>query len=183
MPKSPRQETQSRRELHAVEWCAEWHSRRTGAFFSLLPRVDTSSPPDGLISSKHKTRWVEVVSVTQGEDWDKYSHEIGDGLETALPKGPFMNPDKTFAKVFATRLARKLNKKSYEQLAATYGPGLLVLSVFYVFFDSHTMREIKREINDRGLSFKDSHFSDGVVLVNPYHSGPTIGLRRILPSQ
>lgn len=180
MPKSKRQETQERRELHAVEWCAEWHSRRTGTNFQLLPRGDSALPPDGLISSKHKTRWVEVVGVTSGASWDKYSHEIGDGLDVDLPKGPFLNPDKTFASELVLRLQSKLKKKSYQKLVASHGPGLLVASVFYPFFGRHTMWEIEREVIRCGVTLRGTHFSDGVILVNPYHAGPKIGLRRIL---
>lgn len=181
MPKSKRQETQERRELHAVEWCAEWHSRRTGADFKILPRGNSTLPPDGLISSTHKTRWIEVVGITSGPSWDKYSHEIGDGLDVDLPKGPFLNPDKAFAGELVARLESKLNKKSYQQLVANYGSGLLVASVFYPFFGRHTMWEIEREVKKRGATLRGTHFSDGVILVNPYHSGPQIGLRRILP--
>ena len=178
---SKRQETQERRELHAVEWCASWHSKRTGAVFQVMPRGDKSLPPDGLITSKHIKRWVEVVSVTSGENWDKYSHEIGDGLDVALPKGPFLNPDKHFAQELVSRIEKKLHKESYRDLHALYGPGLLVASIFYPFFGKDTLVEIAQEVSEKGTSLLNTHFSDGVLLVNPYHAGPQIPLRQILP--
>lgn len=181
LPTSKRQETQIRREQHAVEWCADWHSRRTGTQFDVLPRLSPSAPPDGLIESKRKKRWIEVVSATLDESWDRYSHEVGDGLSIGLPAEISVNPDKIFARKFVERVAAKLRKPSYKPLHDQYGPGLLVVSVFYPLFNDYTLRQIKNEVHSDRVFFENSFFSDGLVLVNPYHTDIRLGLRTIVP--
>lgn len=179
---SSRQETKHRREAHAVEWCCEWHSRRTNTKFGVLARPARTNHLDGLIQSRHTTRWIEVVSITLGNEWDRYSEDIGDGKNIGLPASLVVNCDSTFAATFVDRIAGKLYKENYAESVAKYGLGLLVATVFYPFFTARTLLEIKRVVANRQLTFDGSYFSDGLVLIHPYHAnGFTVNLRSLIP--
>jgi hypothetical protein len=179
---SSRHETKYRREAHAVEWCCEWHSRRTNTKFEVLSRPARTDHLDGLIQSRHATRWVEVVSITLGNEWDRYSEDIGDGKNVGLPSNVVVNSDLTFSKTFVDRIAGKFYKENYAKSVAKYGFGLLVATVFYPFFTARTLSEIKRVVASKRLSFNGSYFSDGLALIHPYHAnGFTINLRSVIP--
>ena len=125
-----------------------------------------------------------MVGVTLGAGWDRYSEEIGDGIERGLPAHILINPDQTFAATFSDRVEKKLFNNTYADLHSRYGHGLLVAMLFYPLFDKNTLRLIKEELLIRQVSFENSFFSDGIILVNPYHAGARqIGLRAVLPRQ
>lgn len=184
-----------------MEWCAKWHSRRTGAQFYVLPRGNHNEPPDGFIASKLTTRWVEVVSATMGNTWDRYSYEVGDGLPGKLPngmidlddvstrrqdelqnalKGASGNPHNVFARETIARIKNKLCKTSYQPLFDKYGYGLLVVNAFYAHFSPHALLYLKREAISNSVTFEGTLFTDGVILMNPYHTNIQIGLRTIV---
>jgi hypothetical protein len=134
--------------------------------------------------------------------WDRYSYEVGDGLPGKLPNGLIEvvgvsasypdklqnvlkdasgNPHNMFARKTMERIKNKLCKKSYQPLFDEYGYGLLVVFALYPHFNRRTLLQLKREAISNNVTFEDTFFTDGVVLMNPYNTDIQIGLRTIFP--
>ena len=132
----------------------EWLNSRYGANYSVVAEPD---PPEAIIRSGRKTRWVEVTDAFWSDDFakDEYSYATPGEVHKPIGTGPFVNPDTAFSKRFVDVVRKKLEKKSYLNSRDLYGPGYLVVPIMYPLFNSHTIRIMRHvwsqtEIKDLG---------------------------------
>lgn len=182
-----RAETQQRREKIVLEIFTPWYAKRRRVNFQIQARPDPKLPPDGLIASKRRFEWVEITDVYMSREWYEYSYSIGTVGETERPlpqgRGPagsFVNADKQIAAEFCANISKKLLKTSYGKLVDQHGPGILLVSMFYIWWDRSTAHEIARAWNEHALSMPSTYFKEIYVVVNPLHWDRVVSLESIL---
>jgi hypothetical protein len=131
-------------EQFTIKLFLEWFNKQYRSQFMVIKEPD---PPEAIIKSGSTVRWVEVTAAFWSDEFAQdlcsYATEgephksIGDGSVS-------VNPTAEFVKRFLSILKKKLEKKSYEPYRDRYGPGYLVVSIQYPFFDRHTMIRMTR---------------------------------------
>jgi hypothetical protein len=78
---------------------------------------------------------------------DEYARDVtsyatpGERHKPVKP-GPYLNLDIQFAQRFVEVLAGKLKKESYLRCFNQYGPGYLIVSIQYPWFDKYTVQKM-----------------------------------------
>lgn len=164
-----RKSTKNVHEDAQVAIFLEWLNSRYGASYSVVKKPD---PPDAIIQSGRRTRWVEVTDSSWSNEFaaDVYSFATPKEVHKSIGTGPFINPDTEFSSRFIDVLKKKLEKESYLESRKLYGPGYLVVPIMYPLFDLHTIRTMREmwsqtKINDLGC------FS-GIYMTLQMGSGP-----------
>lgn len=135
----------SAHESFYVDAFIEWHSRAFRSRFRVIGRPD---PPDAIIQSGRRTRWVEIGGVYWNKGWarDLNSHATPGEAHQAIEPGPYSGMDEQLAAQFCAVLTKKLENGSYEQSYAQYGAGYLVLAMMSPFaFDATTVQFMRRK--------------------------------------
>lgn len=114
-------------------------------------------PPEAIIQSRRTTRWAEVVTAYWNDAYAKDLNSFATPGEShvSIGNGPFMNMDEEFAPKFVTAVKSKLEKKAYIPFRDKYGPGYLLVSIYYPFLDSNAMELVEKmwtqaTVNDLG---------------------------------
>lgn len=115
------------------------------------------NPPEAIIQSGRRTRWVEVTAAfwTTAFAKDLYSYATEGEEHKPIGDGVFPAPDATFAANFASVVKKKLEKPTYDEARDRYGPGYLVVSIQYPLFGQDTPRFMQEawsqlSVKDRG---------------------------------
>ena len=115
------------------------------------------NPPEAIIQSKGRTSWVEVVSAFWNDAYarDLYSYATPGEKYRAMREGPFIDMTAEFAENFASAVAKKLEKATYERLRDRFGPGYLVVPILFPFLGTDSLPYMRvafkaRNADDRG---------------------------------
>lgn len=168
---SARREVQQAHEKAQVALFIQWYNGRYHTSFKVIAEPN---PPEALILSGKKVRWVEVSTAFWSDEYarDEYSYATPGEQHVPIGNGPFLNPDAQFSKRFISVVRKKLEKTSYLSFKELYGPGYLVIPIIYPLFDEKTLDRIKRlwlscEINDlgcfRGVFFTYRFYNQTIV--------------------
>ena len=139
-----RRPVQQAHERAQVAVFLKWFNARYGASYIVVEEPD---PPEAIIQSGRTTRWVEVTDAfwSDGFARDEYSYATLGESHKPIGSGPFVNPDREFAKRFVEVVRKKLEKTSYLSSLKSYGPGFLVVPIMYPLFSSHTIHFMRDE--------------------------------------
>lgn len=149
-----RRNVQQAHERAQVALFLRWFNQRYRAHFEVSTEPN---PPEAIIRSGRTTRWVEVSTAFWSDAYahDEYSHATPGETHKPIGDGWFMDMDAQFSQRFVSVVKKKLEKHSYVATLKAYGPGYLVVPVFFPFFDEDTMVRMRREwatqeVNDLG---------------------------------
>ena len=151
---NPRSTVKEKHERYQVGLLIRELNRRHRSKYRVIAEPD---PPEAIIQSGRTTRWAEVVTAFWNEAFAKDLNSYATPGEThvSIGSGPFINMDEEFTSKFVAAVKSKLEKKGYVPLKDRYGPGYLVVSIQYPFFDSDTMQVVREKwdqttVNDLG---------------------------------
>lgn len=107
--------------------------------------IKEPNPPEAVIRSLRRTRWVEVGDVFWTGEYarDLYSYATPGETHRPVGPGPFVDMDISFARSFTKVLGHKLTKKSYGPCYEKYGHGFLILCMHHPWFDKQTIAMMK----------------------------------------
>jgi hypothetical protein len=119
--------------------------------------VAEPDPPEAIIQSGQKKRWIEVTQVFWKEELarDIYSFATEGEKHKPMAYGVFLGPDAEFAHNFVSVVKKKLEKETYLPFREKYGKGYLIVAIQYPGFTNGTFRYMEqawcsRLINDLG---------------------------------
>jgi hypothetical protein len=161
-----RREVLKAHERFTIDLFLEWFNRQHCSQFKV---VDEPDPPEAVIKSGKTTRWVEVTAAFGSDVFaqDLCSYATEGEAHKPVPDGAVsVNPTAVFVQRLVTLLAKKLSKSSYVGCRDTYGPGYLIVSIQYPFFDKDVVARLGRawdesRIVDRGC-FRSVYFAHRV---------------------
>jgi hypothetical protein len=148
-----RRRIQQQHERAVVADFLRWLKARRKIAFRIIAEPN---PPEALIQSKRRTRWVEVVDAFWSGQWakDQYSFANPGESHVSIGPGPHHSPDATFANNFVHAVSKKLAKSSYLPVAQKYGPGYLIVNIDYPLFGRRAHYAI-RQLWVRGRPWPD----------------------------
>ncbi len=154
-----RKHIQQSHERAVVKDFLGWLNAKRGTCYKVIAEPN---PPDAVIRSIRRTRWVEVGDVFWTDKYarDLYSYATPGETRKAVGPGPFVDMDKSLAKNFIRILEQKLSKKTYKTYYEKYGSGFLILCINHSWFDKSTIEEIKNNTNKINKSQHSGYFSD-----------------------
>lgn len=151
---NPRSTIKGQHEHFQVGLLISELNRRHGSKYRVIAEPD---PPEAIIQSGGTTRWAEVVTAYWNDAYAKDLNSYATPGEThvSIGSGIFTNMDGEFAARFVNAVKSKLEKRGYIPFREQYGPGYLLVSIHYPFFNSHSMELVKRkwaeiEVKDLG---------------------------------
>ncbi len=144
---SNRRSTQQAHERAQVAAFVDWFNRQHRSDFTV---VEEPNPPEAVIRSKRTTRWVEVSDAFLNETHarDEYSYATPGEMHRSVGAGPFASMTNEFCQSFVSVLKKKLEKRSYLPWAQKYGPGYLVIPIYFPFFSGRTLRVMRSAWSD-----------------------------------
>ena len=137
-----RQEVQKAHERFTTKLFLEWFNRQHRSQFIV---VDEPDPPEAIIQSGRTTRWIEVTAVYWSDAFaqDLNSYATENEVHKPIPDGILsVNSTQAFTGRFVAALAKKLSKESYVPFRDKYGPGYLIISIQYPFFNNDVMARL-----------------------------------------
>lgn len=153
MPNKRRAVQEVHEQLTVSEFLKSFNQR----YHTNFTVVEEPNPPEAIIRSGRKTRWVEVTTAFWNEAFaiDTYSYATEGEVHRPIGKEVFVGTDEEFAKSFVSVVKQKLEKASYGKFRDRYGLGYLVVSVQYPLFSQHTMHYVTKAwsalaVNDQG---------------------------------
>lgn len=137
-----RRHIQQAHERSVVKDFLNWFNAKHGTKYIV---IDEPNPPEAVIRSVRRTRWVEVGDVfwTGKYAHDLYSYATPGETHRPVGTGPFVDMGILFAERFKKVLEQKLTKQSYKPYYEKYGPGFLILCMHHPWLDKLTIREMK----------------------------------------
>jgi hypothetical protein len=140
-----------------------WRNKKRGTKYSVIREPD---PPDALIRSTKRTRWIEVADVfwTDAYAKDRYSQVTPGEKYKPMGRGPYMNMDMIFASRFVNVLKKKLSNKSYARFHEMYGLGILVLCMNHPWFDLHTVKLMKERCRQDTVEHGCGHIGEIYIM-------------------
>jgi hypothetical protein len=129
-------------------------NHRHGASYIVFAEPE---PPEAIIVSAGKASWVEVVGAywNQAYATDLHSYAAVGEPHKPMGPGPYTSMDDLFAMQFAGVVKNKLEKTTYQLAHDALGPGYLVISIHFPFFNRATLQSMREEwktlaVADRG---------------------------------
>src|SRR6266850_1682753 len=97
----------------------------------------TPDPPEALIRSGRRRKWVEVADVFHSDDWahDVFSYATLGEIHHDTSGQVKVDVDDKLASRFIQVLKSKLTKKTYEPFRDEIGPGYLVIFLHHPWLD------------------------------------------------
>lgn len=119
--------------------------------------VAEPDPPEAIIRSSRRTRWVEVTTAFLNSEFaqDVVSYATPGEEHKSIDGKLIVGPDEQFAHSFVDVVKKKLQKRTYAKFAQDYGPGFLIVPIHNPLFDQTTFDFMKRiwaetRVNDLG---------------------------------
>lgn len=121
----------------------DWLNVRRKTQFKVIEEPD---PPEAIIRSVRTTCWIEVVDAFWSDEYaqDLTSFATPGEVHKPIRPGVYGSMDSTFARRFVKALAGKLRKRSYLPCFKQYGPGYLIISIQFPWFNADTIGEVKK---------------------------------------
>ena len=150
-------------ERFQVENFLDWLNTTYRTDYKIVGEPD---PPEAIIQSSNKTSWVEIGAAFYNDEYARDLNSFAAENEVHVPfeRDFLVEPDKVFAKRFVKVVKKKLEKSTYVPFRDKYGPGYLVIPIFYPLLDSSTIDAINQEwkitgnVDDRGC-FRSVRYS------------------------
>jgi hypothetical protein len=135
---------QKAHERFTTELFLKWFNRQHRSQFIV---IDEPDPPEAIIQSGKTTRWIEVTAIYWSDAFaqDLNSYVTEGEVHKPIPDGIVsVNSTQAFVGRFVAALAKKLSKNSYVPFRDKYGPGYLIISIQYPFFNNNVMARLGR---------------------------------------
>lgn len=141
-------------ERFHVENFLKWFNQAYRTDFRVIAEPD---PPEAIIRSSIRTRWVEVSTTFLNSDFaqDVLSKITPGEDHKGIAGNLIVDPDYQFAHSLVSVIKKKLEKDTYRPFFEQYGPGYLVVPIHNPFLDNASMLCAKSvwldsNIDDRG---------------------------------
>jgi hypothetical protein len=138
-----RKPIQQQHERAVIHDFLAWLNKRYGARYVVDSIPD---PPEAIIRSGRKFRWVEVADVFYSDEWarDVVSYATPGESHYNTSGRVKVNVDDRLASRFIRVLKSKLTKKTYERFRDDIGPGYLVLVLHHPWLDNRCFHLMKQ---------------------------------------
>lgn len=148
---NPRSIIKEKQERFQVGLLIQELNRRHRSNYRVIAEPD---PPEAIIQTGTTTRWAEVVTVFWNDAYakDLNSNATPGEKHVSVGNGPFMDMDEEFSSRFVAAVKSKLEKRGYIPSRDKYGPGYLVVSIHYPFFDSEAMELVEEKWEKSAVS-------------------------------